>query len=98
MGRAWAAAFAIALLAGCARHGGSGRAAPGAGPLLAADAARVLGAVREPGARAVLVNVWATWCQPCREEFPELMRVARENRPRGLRLLFVSDDFDHAHG
>jgi thiol-disulfide isomerase/thioredoxin len=50
-------------------------------------------AIRDPGARAVLLNVWATWCGPCREEFPELVRLGREYRPRGLRLVFVSADF-----
>ena len=50
-------------------------------------------AVREPGARAVLLNVWATWCGPCREEFPELVHLGRAYRPRGLRLVLVSADF-----
>jgi thiol-disulfide isomerase/thioredoxin len=40
------------------------------------------------------VNVWATWCVPCREEFPLLLRLAREYEPRGLELLLVSADFD----
>ena len=50
--------------------------------------------VREPGARAVVVNVWATWCEPCREEFPDLMRIRREYREWGLRLVLVSADVD----
>jgi thiol-disulfide isomerase/thioredoxin len=50
--------------------------------------------VRRPGARAVLVNVWATWCGPCREEFPDLLRLERELRDRGLRVVLVSADFD----
>jgi len=66
-----------------------------AGPeLILADAARVLEEVRKPGASAVLVNVWATWCLPCREEFPDLMRVYKELQPKGLRLVLVSADFD----
>jgi thiol-disulfide isomerase/thioredoxin len=54
----------------------------------------VLERVREPGARATLVNVWATWCTPCREEFPDLVRLADTHREDGLRVLFVSADFD----
>jgi len=46
------------------------------------------------GARVVLLNVWATWCVPCREEFPDLMRLRREYRERGLRLVLVSADVD----
>jgi thiol-disulfide isomerase/thioredoxin len=57
-------------------------------------AADLLALVREPGAKAVLVNIWATWCIPCREEFPDLLRLRREHGGRGLRLLLVSGDFD----
>ena len=62
--------------------------------LRAVTAAEVLAAVREPGARAVLVNVWATWCAPCVEEMPYLARLKREYGPRGLRLIVVSADFE----
>jgi thiol-disulfide isomerase/thioredoxin len=50
--------------------------------------------VAEPGARLVLLNVWATWCVPCREEFPDLVRIGRDYRDRGLRLVLVSGDFE----
>jgi thiol-disulfide isomerase/thioredoxin len=54
----------------------------------------ILRRVRESGGKAVLVNVWATWCGPCREEFPDLVRLARNYRGRGLTVLLVSADFD----
>jgi thiol-disulfide isomerase/thioredoxin len=60
-------------------------------PITAADIQR---AVRDPGAKAVLINVWATWCGPCREEFPELVRVARQYQGQGLKVLLVSADDD----
>ena len=25
---------------------------------------------------AILINVWATWCEPCREEFPDLVKLS----------------------
>ena len=56
----------------------------------------ILAEIRKPGAGAVLVNVWATWCSPCREEFPDLLHVARELAPKGLRLVLVSVDFPGA--
>jgi thiol-disulfide isomerase/thioredoxin len=40
----------------------------------------------------VLVNFWATWCVPCREEFPDLSRLQRKYGPRGLQVLGVSTD------
>jgi len=43
--------------------------------------------------RVVLVNFWATWCVPCREEFPDLVRLQRDLAPRGLRVLGISTDF-----
>jgi thiol-disulfide isomerase/thioredoxin len=45
------------------------------------------------GARATLVNVWATWCVPCREEFPALLRVANARAHDGVRLVLISADF-----
>jgi thiol-disulfide isomerase/thioredoxin len=69
------------------------KAAPVPSP---AEAGSILDEVRKPGAAAVLVNVWATWCTPCREEFPDLLHVARELAPKGLRLFLVSVDFPGA--
>ncbi len=40
----------------------------------------------------VLLNVWATWCQPCREEMPSIERLYQELGPRGLRVVAVSVD------
>ena len=42
--------------------------------------------------QVVLINYWATWCQPCREELPGLMQVARDSGPQGLAVVGVSLD------
>jgi cytochrome c biogenesis protein CcmG, thiol:disulfide interchange protein DsbE len=42
--------------------------------------------------KAVLLNVWATWCHPCRDEVPELQRLYERYRGRGLELVGVSVD------
>jgi thiol-disulfide isomerase/thioredoxin len=44
-------------------------------------------------ARAVVLNVWATWCTTCRAELPDLMKLRRDYRADGLEVLFVSADF-----
>lgn len=44
------------------------------------------------GDKAVLVNVWATWCMPCIEEFPDLVRLQR-NYSDELQVVFISADF-----
>ena len=42
--------------------------------------------------RPVLLNVWATWCHPCREEIPALETLHGEYAPRGLSIIGVSID------
>ena len=41
--------------------------------------------------RALLINVWATWCAPCREEFPELVKLANDYS-REVRVVGISVD------
>ena len=45
-------------------------------------------------AEAVLVNIWATWCTPCREEFPDIVRLYRAYAQRGVEVVFVSGDLE----
>src|SRR5205085_5026245 len=40
----------------------------------------------------VLVNVWATWCNPCRFEIPELQKMYEANARRGFKVIGVSVD------
>ena len=42
--------------------------------------------------KTLLVNLWATWCPPCRAETPYLQSVYERYRDRGLRILGVSVD------
>ena len=45
--------------------------------------------------RIVLVNFWASWCGPCREETPALVKLSREYESRGLDITGVAmDDTD----
>lgn len=43
-------------------------------------------------AHPLLVNFWATWCEPCREEFPDLVKINAEYRARGLEFITISLD------
>lgn len=54
-----------------------------------------LDAVRAKSLGNVLVlNLWATWCKPCLQEFPELLKLQREYRTKGLEVVFISIDDD----
>ena len=40
---------------------------------------------------AILINVWATWCEPCREEFPDLVALS-EKYKKNIRFISISVD------
>ncbi len=72
---------------------GVGQAAP-AFTLKAADGGTVnLAALR---GKPVLINFWATWCTPCRDELPELEHAYRNHRADGLVVVAVSLDTEDA--
>jgi thiol-disulfide isomerase/thioredoxin len=49
--------------------------------------------------RPLLVNFWATWCEPCRDEFPDLVRIDADYRARGLEFITISlDDTTEING
>ena len=87
-----------ATLAGCAPNAKDQRPAARAvalGELVPELAIRTLegDSVRiAAGEPITLLHVWATWCGPCRQEFPEIEAIQREFGPRGLRIVAVSVD------
>lgn len=48
--------------------------------------------VKKLGAKVVIVNFWATWCEPCKEEIPALLELGKNYAEKGVRILFVSLD------
>lgn len=40
----------------------------------------------------LLINIWATWCTPCRVEMPSIERLHQAYAPRGLKVVAVSVD------
>jgi thiol-disulfide isomerase/thioredoxin len=50
--------------------------------------------VQQYRGKALLVNFWATWCEPCRDEYPMLNELAKLYAPKGLKVVGVNMDQD----
>ena len=42
----------------------------------------------------LLLTIWATWCEPCRDEYPMVNELAKQFAPQGLRVVGISYDDD----
>jgi peroxiredoxin len=63
------------------------KAAP---PFTLPDPNGVIYSLEDFRGQVVLVNFWATWCEPCKAEMPELDELAHEYRDAGFRVLAVN--------
>jgi len=63
-----------------------------ANPVTSTDAPALRARLAGERGNVVILNLWATWCAPCLEEVPDLLRLSRELDGRGARLLGVAMD------
>jgi thiol-disulfide isomerase/thioredoxin len=53
-------------------------------------------ALSELEGKVVLVDVWGTWCQPCRQSIPHLIKLFHEFHPKGLEIVGLNYEHDVA--
>ena len=68
-------------------------ATPAEAPVVSAiDTDALKGLLTQQRELPLLVNFWATFCDPCRDEFPDLVKIDQEYRPQSLEFVTVSLD------
>ena len=60
--------------------------------LIALDEASYPKTIAAKKGKVLLVNFWATWCEPCRKEMPSLAKMAESLKAKGLEFITVSAD------
>lgn len=101
----WATVFSAAVLLFISPYAGSVATAAGATAAIAPDFVLKNGTgqnirLRELRGQVVMINFWATWCGPCREEMPQLEKLYRQYQKTGFSVIGVNvdDNKDNAIG
>ncbi len=88
----WTAFVGLALLAAASTLAAPQTPAPSDPKLI--DAAGYQKLVEQYRGKPVLITFWATWCEPCRDEFPMLNELVKQYAPQGLQVVGVNLDGD----
>ncbi len=82
------------LLTGCLSLPPATPVPPDFSPITSAEVPEL---ARNGNGQVTFVNIWATWCPPCKEELPDLLRLERDYKNQGVKLVLVSADFESQH-
>ena len=89
-----AATFLSGFLARAQSPSSPQNSVPPAHTLEVIDADQYVAKVAERHGKPLMVAFWATWCEPCRDEYPMVIELARQYQPKGLTVFGVSLDED----
>ena len=49
--------------------------------------------IKNRNGKILLLNLWATWCIPCRQEFPDIVKLSKEYKKKTLEIIAISLDY-----
>ncbi len=80
------------------REAQSGTTTPAAGtskikPVQLIDSTGLRKLVQERNGRILFLNIWATWCAPCVEEFPDIVKLSRMEAENAVDVVAISADY-----
>ena len=91
----WLRAVIVGALAGSTAFAGGSTGKPAPDFTLASRAGGKVGLAQLRG-QVVMINFWASWCGPCRQEMPLLDKMYKKYRPLGFTLVGVNVEPDAA--
>jgi thiol-disulfide isomerase/thioredoxin len=84
--------FSVAAQSKTAHKSRGTRAVKSPAAVRAVNAEEMQALLKRDGTRPLLVNYWATWCDPCRDEFPDLVKIDQGYRAKGLDFIAITLD------
>ncbi len=82
----------VLLTIGCQDDPGAGESGPGDTGIIRITTSGVDSLKTSSGSSVVLLNVWASWCAPCIDEMPGLVRLRADYPAKDLDLIMISTD------
>ncbi len=56
------------------------------------DKVKLSEVLANPDVKAVIIDFWATWCEPCKQEMPYLEKIYQDFKDKGLAMLVITVD------
>jgi len=80
----------ILLVLGCSENQETESSAINVDPI---DQPKLQDLIQNRDGKILLLNVWATWCVPCREEFPDLIQLSESYKDNDVEIVGISVDY-----